>query len=70
MPDFRTCLLKEENVEKIIEAIEKGTIERCLKTEKEELYKGYTNKEEFIEDRLYYMSGSANDIPNLEKLPQ
>lgn len=68
---FINYLLKKEEVEKIVEAIQKGTLERCLKPDVEENevpYKCYISKEDQLSNILYSMAGMVKDISNMEKL--
>ena len=73
--DNNTCIksrLSKKEAKKIISKLEEGTIDRCLKIEKEEEpkeYKGYKSREEWLQDRLYLTMGSITDVPKMNKLP-
>ena len=71
--DFRTCILDEEEASRILKYLEKGSIDRCLKTKVEDDKKPcnrHASKEEWLAYRLYSCTGNMKDIPNMEQLPK
>ena len=74
--DCRKSELSQEDAEEIISRVQQGTMERCLKVEKEAgpslsgHYRGYESKEAYLYDHLWSSTGSVEDIPRLDELPE
>jgi hypothetical protein len=77
--DFSQCrrsTLSQAEAEQIIQNIQTGGMDRCMKVETSEEvpksgpFEGYETREDWLSDHLWSSTGSVEDVPGFNKFPE